>query len=104
DFGGSGKLSFSNRFGPWDVGFGYRGTFSGRSEDRSDLTVTAVPPSLTLPTYPGVIVGPGGLLIPIVGIHATAETTSHLHAADLEVGHSLTYPWGEFRVFGGARF
>ena len=104
DFGGTAKFQFLNRFGPWDMGLAYRTTFSGRTEDRSDLALTVGPTSLTFPAYPGVIVGPGGVIIPIAGIHATAETRSLLHAADLEVGHSLSYPWGELRLFGGARF
>ncbi len=104
DFGGSAKIGFENRFGPWDVGLAYRGTFSARIQDGTDLAVTAAPLTVTVPVYPGVIVGPGGIPIPIGGLHGTAESNSYLHTADLEIGHSLSYPWGELRVFGGARF
>ncbi len=104
DFGGTVKFSFENRFGPWDMGVAYRGSFSGRIEDRTGLAVTAAPITATFPVYPGVIIGPGGIPIPIGGINGTAESSSALHAADLEIGHSTSYPWGELRVFGGARF
>jgi hypothetical protein len=103
DFGGTVKFNFENRFGPWDMGVAYRGSFSARIEDRTGLAVTAAPITATFPVYPGVIIGPGGFPIPIGGINGTAESSSALHSADLEVGHSTSYPWGELRIYGGAR-
>jgi hypothetical protein len=84
DFGGTVKFNFENRFGPWDMGVAYRGSFSGRIEDRTGLAVTAAPITATFPVYPGVIIGPGGFPIPIgAGKVFGGSTKTSLYSHDL---------------------
>lgn len=103
DFGGSIKAGIFQRYGEWDYGFAYRSTFSGRAADRSDIAVSTSVPSVRIPVYPGLLATPIGS-VPILGLTATSEASSLMHVADVEVGHSMSAPWGELRLFGGLRF
>ncbi len=104
EHGGGLMIGGLYRWGEWDVGAGFRSTFSQTTGNRSDLTAS-LSPQITFPVSPGLInipVFPG--FIPIVGLTAYTETRSLLHAADLEIGYQHSYPWGELRLFGGVRY
>ena len=101
-FGGNLRLFGSYRWGEMDVGLGYRSVFSGTNHEQSDLSLNP-PNNATLPVYPGVI-NFLGFPVPIAGLTAKAQARSNMHNVDVEMGWNFRTEWGEWRLFGGARY
>lgn len=104
--GASGKIALRYRWGVWDAGISYRGTFSAENNEGSDLTgnVAQTGVSTSFPVYPGLI-DPGiGIILSPFGFAATATSRSTTHSVDVDAGYNRTFKWGEIRLIGGLRF
>lgn len=91
----------------YDVGFAYRGAFTGDEKDHSALNVAINPGSIavTFPVHPSLFNIPIiNLNVPIPGLTANSESKSKQHVVDLEAGYYMPVWRANVRLFAGLRF